>query len=192
MQRGCVGGSVRPRAISEKCKYRGKRLMRATRECGPLFRAIKQFPRTHGIMSPLFSIRLDIEQEGERTRVNAGWEKERQIEREGESKGTADKRVVKQEETRIGKARRTAARTGEQAEMETLSIRSLLPYVCTYVHMRARARVRTNTIRYRHRSITSSLFKATLISLQPERLFILDAPVSLPIRDHERYFSFFL
>ncbi|EZA57366.1 hypothetical protein X777_02617 [Ooceraea biroi] len=33
-----------------KVQVSGKRLMRATREYEPLFHAIKQFPRTHGIM----------------------------------------------------------------------------------------------------------------------------------------------
>jgi len=196
MQRGCVGGSVRPRAISEKCKYRGKRLMRATREYGPLFRAIKQFPRTHGIMSPLFSIRLDIEQEGERMRVNAGWEKEEKIEKVRE--GEREQRGGGQEGGEAGNANRessTDCRENGRASGNGNFVDKIIltvMYVAMYTH--TRAHVRTNTIRYRHRSITSSLFKATLISLQPDRLFILDAPVSLPIKDRgadERYFFFF-
>lgn len=56
--------------------------MRATREYGPLFRAIKQFPRTHGIMFLLFSIGPDIER-GER-RSEPRWD------REGKKKGTGE------------------------------------------------------------------------------------------------------
>ncbi|EZA57367.1 hypothetical protein X777_02618 [Ooceraea biroi] len=103
-----------------KVQVSGKRLMRATREYEPLFHAIKQFPRTHGIMG-----------------------------RAGGNGNFVDKIVV-------------AVRT----------------YVRTY-----------ETIRYRHRSITARararFLESTLISLQPERLFILDALVSLTIRNHE-------
>ncbi|KYN30086.1 hypothetical protein ALC57_00418 [Trachymyrmex cornetzi] len=63
MQRGCVGGLAM--CNLRKVQVSGKRLMRATCEYGPLFRAIKQFLRTHGIMFLLFSIGPDIEQ-GER------------------------------------------------------------------------------------------------------------------------------
>jgi len=52
-----------------KVQVSGKRLMRATREYGPLFRAIKQFSRTHGIMFLLFSISPDIERRGRKIRA---------------------------------------------------------------------------------------------------------------------------
>lgn len=54
-----------------KVQVSGKRLMRATCEYGPLFRAIKQFPRTHGIMFLLFSIGSDIEREERKMRKRA-------------------------------------------------------------------------------------------------------------------------
>jgi len=58
--------------------------MKATCEYGPLFRAIKQFLRTHGIMFLLFSIGPDIEQ-GERKM----WERAtKSQDREGKKIGT--------------------------------------------------------------------------------------------------------
>lgn len=78
MQRGCVGGSAT--CNLRKVQASGRRLTRVTREYGPLFRAIKQFPRTHGIMFLLFSIGPDIEAGVEKRKCARH---ENRIEREG-------------------------------------------------------------------------------------------------------------
>ncbi|KYQ54718.1 hypothetical protein ALC60_06320 [Trachymyrmex zeteki] len=113
MQRGCVGGSaVWPCAISEM-QVSGKRLMRATCEYGPLFRAIKQFLRTHGIMFLLFSIGPDIEQ---------GRRKMRKRERR------SDKRKTKGKKEQRGKVFEWLRRFTRDGLELTLKLRHWLPH----------------------------------------------------------------
>jgi len=100
MQRGCVGGSAT--CNLRKVQAPGRRLTRVIHEYGPLFRAIKQFPRTHGIMFLLFSIGPDIEAGIEKRKCENGTERKR--EREGGRKRAS-----------VGKARRTNARTSGRA-----------------------------------------------------------------------------
>ncbi|KYM78176.1 hypothetical protein ALC53_11371 [Atta colombica] len=108
-----------------KVQVLGKRLMRATCEYGPLFRAIKQFLRTHGIMFLLFSIGPDIEQ-GERKIPR------RKRERGSDKRKTKGKKGAKRKSVRlIPEWLRRFTRDGLEL---TLKLRHWLPHPIGYIY----------------------------------------------------------